>query len=91
MATGSATEEFRAARDFLLRHREDYAAAYEGFVWPRLEYFNWALDWFDVIADGNAGTALHLVEEDGSEGRFSFAELSERSDRVANWLRGRGV
>ncbi|MFH8612177.1 AMP-binding protein [Streptomyces sp. NPDC018029] len=87
----SATEQFRTARDFLLRHREDYATAYEGFAWPRPERFNWALDWFDVIAEGNDRTALHIVEEDGAEARYSFAHLSARSNRVANWLRARGV
>ncbi len=87
----TATEQFRRARDFLLEHREDYATAYRDFAWPRPERFNWALDWFDVIADGNDRTALHLVEEDGGETRLSFAELSRRSDRVANWLRQRGV
>lgn len=90
-ARTSATEEFRAARDFLLAHREDYATAYKGFDWPRPEYFNWALDWFDVIARGNDRTALHIVEEDGTETRLSFAEMSARSSRVANWLRDRGV
>ncbi|MFF4754590.1 AMP-binding protein [Streptomyces sp. NPDC002514] len=87
----TATELFRRARDFLLEHREDYATAYEGFAWPRPDRFNWALDWFDVIADGNDRTALHIVEEDGTERRLSFAELSDRSDRVANWLRSHGV
>uniref|UniRef100_UPI001C2752A9 AMP-binding protein n=1 Tax=Streptomyces sp. AC555_RSS877 TaxID=2823688 RepID=UPI001C2752A9 len=87
----TATELFRSARDFLLEHREDYATAYEGFDWPRPQHFNWALDWFDVIADGNDRTALHIVEEDGSETRLSFGELSERSNRVANLLRERGV
>jgi hypothetical protein len=87
----TATEQFRTARDFLLEHREDYATARAGFSWPRPEHFNWALDWFDAIADGNDRTALHIVEEDGTEVRLSFAEMSERSDRVANWLRARGV
>ncbi|AYN38715.1 AMP-dependent synthetase [Streptomyces dangxiongensis] len=87
----TATDAFRGARDFLLEHREDYASAYNGFTWPRPEHFNWALDWFDVIADGNDRTALHIVEEDGSETRLSFAELADRSDRVARWLRERGV
>ncbi|MEV5013660.1 AMP-binding protein [Streptomyces sp. NPDC053780] len=87
----TATELFRSARDFLLEHREDYTAAYEGFAWPRPRDFNWALDWFDVIADGNERTALHIVEEDGSEVRVSFAEMSARSDRVANRLREWGV
>ncbi|KUN89806.1 AMP-dependent synthetase [Streptomyces bungoensis] len=87
----TATELFRGARDFLLEHREDYATACAGFTWPRPEHFNWALDWFDVIAEGNDRTALHIVEEDGSEVRLSFAEMSERSNRVAGWLRARGV
>jgi acetyl-CoA synthetase len=87
----TVTERFREARDFLLAHREDYAGAYEGFRWPRPECFNWALDWFDVIAEGNDRTALHIVEEDGSEVRVSFAEMAGRSDRVANWLRGLGI
>jgi acetyl-CoA synthetase len=91
MTSGSATERFRAARDFLLQHREDYTRAYEGFEWPRFEHFNWALDWFDVIAEGNDRTALRIVEEDGGDTRVSFAEMSERSDRAANWLRARGV
>ncbi len=87
----SATEVFRSARNFLLEHREDYATAYDGFRWPRPEYFNWALDWFDEIAEGNARTALHIVEEDGRETRLSFGEMSVRSDRFATWLRARGV
>ncbi|MER7921764.1 AMP-binding protein [Streptomyces sp. NPDC096057] len=87
----TASESFRSARDFLLAHREDYATAYEGFSWPRPEHFNWALDWFDVIAAGNDRTALRIVEEDGTESALSFAEMSERSNRVATWLRAQGV
>ncbi|WP_329114207.1 AMP-binding protein [Streptomyces sp. NBC_01353] len=91
MTATTATERFRAARDFLLQHREDYGTAYEGFAWPRPDRFNWALEWFDVFAAGNDRTALHIVEEDGTETRVSFAEMSARSDRAANWLRDRGV
>ncbi|MET9373869.1 AMP-binding protein [Streptomyces sp. NPDC002992] len=91
MTATTATERFRAARDFLLQHREDYETAYEGFAWPRPDRFNWALEWFDVIAAGNDRTALHIVEEDGTETRMSFAEMSERSHRAANWLRAQGV
>ena len=91
MAATSATEQFREARDFLLRHRTDYEAAYAGFRWPRPERFNWALDWFDAVAEGNDRTALHIVEEDGTESRVSFAAMAERSSRTANWLRGLGV
>ncbi|MDJ1136906.1 AMP-binding protein [Streptomyces iconiensis] len=86
-----ATEAFRAARDILLRHRTDYAAARAEFAWPRPAHFNWALDWFDRIAEGNEGTALHIVEEDGEELSITFDGMRSRSNRVANWLRARGV
>jgi acetyl-CoA synthetase len=91
MASSEATGSFRAARDFLLRHREDYPAARDGFRWPRPAHFNWALDWFDVIAEGNDRPALWIVEEDGAETRITFREMAERTDRVANWLRAQGV
>ncbi|MFJ3578717.1 MULTISPECIES: AMP-binding protein [Streptomyces] len=91
MSATSATETFRAARDFLLEHREDYERAYAGFRWPRADHFNWALDWFDVIAENNDRTALHIVEEDGRRTEVSFAAMSERSDRAANWLKAQGV
>src|SRR6185436_14673918 len=42
-------------------------------------------------ADGGERLALWIVEEDGSECRRSFAELSARSNQVANWLRQQGV
>jgi len=82
---------FIAARDFLLRHRTDYATAYRDFRWPELDRFNWALDYFDRIAAGNDRIALWLVHEGTGEERISFAELAQRSNRVANYLRGLGV
>jgi acetyl-CoA synthetase len=85
----AAHETFRAARDLLLERREDYDGVYRDFRWPALGEFNWALDWFDRIADGRP--ALWIVAEDGREQRLSFAELAERSNRVASWLRGHGV
>jgi acetyl-CoA synthetase len=86
--------EFRAARQFLLDHREDYAAAYAGFRWPRLDEFNWALEWFDHLGaapDSADRPALWIVEQDGSERKWTFAEMSVRSNQVANWLRSQGV
>ena len=87
----SAVAEFVAARDFLLAHRTDYATAYAGFKWPKVKEFNWALDYFDSMAKGNDSPALWIVEEDGTEERISFAEMSARSNQVANWLRKQGV
>ena len=82
---------FIAARDFLLRHREDYAVAFRDFAWPKLGRFNWALDYFDAVARNNAQPALWLLDEDGTEIKLSFAALSERSNQVANLLRELGV
>ncbi|WP_158897938.1 AMP-binding protein [Burkholderia sp. L27(2015)] len=86
-----AAQAFFEARDFLIKHREDYDTAYRDFRWPKLGAFNWALDYFDVIAVNNPQTALWIVEEDGSDARFSYAQMAERSNRVANYLRGLGV
>ena len=85
------TASFLESRDFLLAHRTDYEVAREGFVWPRMANFNWALDYFDPMAVGNENTALWIVEESGEECRLSFAALATRSNQVANWLRAQGV
>jgi acetyl-CoA synthetase len=82
---------FIAARDLLLEARTDRARAVRDFRWPAMPVFNWALDYFDVIARGNNRPALWVVAEDGREEKVSYAELSIRSNRLANWLRGQGV
>jgi len=82
---------FLEARDFLIRHRTDYPAAYQGFHWPRVTHFNWALDYFDHMAAGNDQPALWVVDESGAETKLSFAQMSERSNRVANFLRSIGL
>jgi acetyl-CoA synthetase len=87
----NGTDAFRRARDFLQANRLDWEKASREFQWPVLGHFNWALDWFDVIAEGNRRTALHLVEEDGSEQRLGYGELAERSNRVAVFFRRHGV
>ncbi|WP_314193506.1 AMP-binding protein [uncultured Arthrobacter sp.] len=90
----TVTDDFRAARDQLLAARQDYRQARTSFEWPRPSEFNFALDWFDAIAadpDRGGNPALVIVEQDGSVTRRSFAELSARSNQVANWLRSQGV
>ncbi len=89
--SASDAAAFIAARDFLVRHRSDYAAAYRDFAWPKLDRFNWALDYFDVMARGNEQPALWLVDDDAAEIKLSFAQVSERSNRVANAFRRLGV
>jgi acetyl-CoA synthetase len=86
-----ANAEFLRARDFLLEHRLDYQSAYEQFRWPQLTEFNWALDYFDPMAIGNSRPALRVLDESGRETVRTFAELSARSNQVANYLRRIGV
>jgi acetyl-CoA synthetase len=87
-------QAFSAAREFLLAHRDDYDTAYREFRWPEIDEFNWALDHFDAVAadpDRGSARALWIVEQDGSEASWTFAELAARSNKVANWLREQGV
>jgi acetyl-CoA synthetase len=89
-----SAEAFYAAREFLVAHREDYDTAYRDFRWPEIDEFNWALDHFDAVGadpERGAARALWIVEQDGSEAYWTFAELSARSNQVANWLREHGV
>lgn len=87
--TLSSNPTFSAALNFLLAHRDDYAAAREGFRWPRPTHFNWALDHFDAIARDNQHPALWLVNAE-AEQKLTFAELARRSDQAANFLQAQG-
>jgi acetyl-CoA synthetase len=82
---------FLHARDVLLRLRVDQTAAAQEFRWPTLTEFNWALDHFDTLARDNDALGLWIVNEDGSEQKHTFCELSHRSSQVANHLRALGV
>ncbi|WP_338699769.1 MULTISPECIES: AMP-binding protein [unclassified Bradyrhizobium] len=87
---------FQDARAFLLKHRTDYDTAVRDFRWPDPVPFNWALDWFDAELAHNADSrdrpALWIVDAaSGNETKLSFAELSRRSNQVANFLRAQGL
>ncbi len=82
---------FLAAREVLWTHRTDLDRAAREFRWPKLTRFNWALDYFDAMAEGNDQTGLWIVNEDGSEQKCTFGELARRSNQAANFLRANGV
>ncbi len=85
-------EAFKAARDFLFEHRTDYRTVHAQFRWPALDNFNYAIDWFDAeLARGDSADRLALKIVGDGAGSATFAELSERSNRVANGLRTLGV
>ncbi|KQT91118.1 AMP-dependent synthetase [Marmoricola sp. Leaf446] len=90
--TTSATDLYRDARDRLLGWGGRYEEAVEQFRYPEITGpFNWVHDWFDVVAEGNDARALVVVQEDGSSAAHTFAELLDRSRRLASWLHGLGV
>ena len=87
-----STETFRAARDLLQTHREDYERAVTEFRWPDLTHFNFGFDWFDVLAAEQPDVpALWIVHGDGTEDQLTYAELSDRSSPAGAWLRAEGV
>ncbi|WP_246836283.1 AMP-binding protein [Nesterenkonia sp. NBAIMH1] len=89
-----AADAFRTARDQLVDCRTDYDRARAEFRWPEIPHFNFGLDWFDVIAaspERRDQDALVIAEADGSVLRRTFAELADRSNRTATWLRAAGV
>jgi acetyl-CoA synthetase len=87
------SDTFKAARDFLLANRTNYETAYSSFQWPKLDRFNWALDWFDRIGTGERRhqIALWVTFEDGTETKLTFYQLSIRSSQIANYCRELGV
>ena len=87
-------ETFRTARDHLLLHRDDHDAAVTGYRSPELAHFNWALDWFDVVAasdETGPRPALWVVEEDGVQTKLTYADLARRSAQLAAWLQACGA
>jgi acetyl-CoA synthetase len=88
----AATDAYREARDHLVALREQHEQAVATFRWPDLgPTFNWAVDWFDVVAEGQDRPALVVVEEDGSSTSVSFDDMRRRSNRVAAWLGAQGL
>jgi acetyl-CoA synthetase len=78
------TERFVRARALLLDCRNDYERARRDFRWPEF-------DWFDVFAQANHAPALVLAPDEGPVESTSYAELAERSSRVAAGLAALGV
>ncbi len=72
---------FAAAREALLTHATDLAAARAAFRWPVLDEFNWVDHWFEPFARGNAREALKIVTEAAPS---HWRSTSSRGDR-ARW------
>ena len=83
--------QVRAARDFLVQHREDYDLAYGGFSWPQLPLFNFTEEWFDGLAEETPDALALWVIDGDREQRLTFAELADRSVAAAHFLSGLGL
>jgi acetyl-CoA synthetase len=86
-----ATTAFERARAALVEARTDYERARANFRWPVLDRFNWAWDWFDVIAHHNDKPALEIFDDETGSTWLSFAELADHSSRVASHLARLGI
>ncbi len=84
------TDAFLAARD-ALRGARSYEEACAAFRWPDLTQFNWALDYFDPLARGNAKPALILADAQDRETVLSFDALRRRSNQGTHFLKNLGV
>ena len=70
----------------------DYAETYRTFRQTVPERYNWAYEVFDEWGKNPAKVAMLWVDSDGHTSRsITFAEMSERSKRVANALTGLGA
>jgi acetyl-CoA synthetase len=90
-AVMSNSRRFIALRDALLQAREDWPSAQREFQWPRFDEFNWVRDYFEVIAAGNHGTALRVVDDANGDQSLSFSQLAQRAAQVAAFLAASGV
>src|SRR5215831_3967199 len=86
----TSSDAFRQAREQLIAAHGDPDRACSSFRWPELDAFNWTTHWFDELAEGNRRPALRVVTDDGVDS-VSFADLLDRSRRVARYLSDAGV
>lgn len=87
----SNSGRFIALRDRLLRTREDLAVTQSDFRWPSFDEFNWARDYFDVIAADNLATALRVVDDIGGDQSVSFSGMARRAAQVAAFFAAQGL
>ena len=90
MVVSTPFDQFARARELLLHSRHGQEDTRAVFRWPTLDAFNWVTHWFDELATGNRQEALRIVSDTGVE-RVTFADMADRSRRVARYLDDAGV
>jgi len=75
----------------LSKRMGDWGTIYKNFVWDIPEYFNIA----DAVCDRHARernrVALYYESDNGKEESYTFAELQEKANRLANAFLGLGL
>ncbi|QBD81321.1 acyl-CoA synthetase [Ktedonosporobacter rubrisoli] len=69
----------------------DYEAEYHNFQLDVPEYFNFAADVIDKLAQNPHKEAMFWIGQDGEERHFTFAHFSEASSRAANAFATLGI
>jgi acetyl-CoA synthetase len=68
-----------------------YEALYQDYTWPLAERYNIAVDVCDRHAANARQTALIYEAPDGRMRTFAFGDLREKSNRLANALKAKGL
>lgn len=68
-----------------------YDELYRAFSWECPDTFNMAEYTCDRWAKRDDRVALYAADEEGRDERWSFRELRKEADRLANYLRHRGI
>ena len=69
----------------------DYNAEYENFKWDVPEYFNFAGEVIDKWAEDKEKLAMLWVDDNGTELKKTFNDISVESKKLANVLSAQGV
>ncbi len=75
----------------MLQKRSTYNEVYEGFRWNIPEFYNIGVDVCDKWADERYRLALIYEDEGGRTEKFTFWDIKNLSNRLANALRANGV
>lgn len=75
----------------MLKPAATYDEVFSSFHWDIPEFYNIGLDVCDKWATGEERLALIVQNEQGRVDRYSFQDLKNRSNRLANGLKAHGI
>ena len=75
----------------MLTSAGDYRTLYDSFQWEVPEYYNIGVDICDKWAHQPDRLALIYESDNGLTQRYTFSNLKQRSNRLANGLRELGI